>query len=135
LPRTYVPSVHTPKSTSPILNKIEQEIGGVSSAETKNNSEKSFRYDAGAKGEERQTYISSSSHMTAQASRFNPTKLGREKNQTQEVGFLNSEEKQNSLDAERYLTPNRVDINELGRENQFQMKEMQAKKMDYEPLH
>jgi len=119
------------KTKAPVLEKIadvqetinlEQELGFVqTSDEKKTKQDKDFKYNIATNEDEEPKYISSS-HEVDLVQYTNIANLGRGKLfQQQEVGFINSQEAQsNSVSLEKYEAVKKIDINKLGKENQFE---------------
>ncbi len=131
--------------TAPVLNQIgqfqetvslEQGVSSSPTVNSANNKEDQFRYSGINAGKDEKKYIASSAHMRGQTAQVDLNKIGREKNKIQEVQFMQSPELQGiqNSDQEKYTPPEFVDIQNLGKGNQFERKP-ERKTMDYEPLH
>lgn len=130
------------QSKAPVLQKIEQvqEIATlereVASAPKQTNfKEEGFKYNA-SKEENQETKYSADKNPLGPA-RVDTQKLGRDNPliKTQETQFMNAVPTIDSPFMEKYEIAKRDDVQKLGKENPFEQKFSEVKRVKYEPLH
>lgn len=123
-------------ATSPVLEEIArgEEVGGkiffTPGMDTRiQDDEKAFRYDAQAQESNEPKYQDYSS-VRQNLEILDTTKIRRDIGETHisKLGITSSIEKQDSLSLEKYVSPNRIDTNQLGRENPFEKKLPEAER-------